>query len=150
MCGETCTDGVKPGKRWRLNQSLNYGYRPVVIVQNDVGNKFSPTTIVAAISTQIKTKAKLPTHYYLKAGNGLIHPSVVMLEQIRTIDKTRLEHYIGTLSEKEVCSMNHALAVSIDLPDLYLIANPTCRLLAGGIFASMEDVDSRDFGISIR
>ena len=47
------------------------GYRPVVIIQNNVGNKFSPTTIVAAISTQIKTKAKLPTHYYLKAGNSL-------------------------------------------------------------------------------
>ena len=91
------------------------GYRPVVIIQNDVGNRHSPTTIVAAISTQIKTKAKLPTHYFLRAGNGLLHPSVVMLEQIRTIDKTRLEHYIGTLSEKEVCGMNHALAVSIGL-----------------------------------
>lgn len=107
------------------------GYRPVVIVQNDVGNKFSPTTIVAAISTQIKTKAKLPTHYYLKAGNGLLHPSVVMLEQIRTIDKTRLEHYIGTLSEKEICGMNHALAVSIGLipatsPKIKLCLCRTC------------------------
>ena len=65
------------------------GYRPVVIIQNDVGNRHSPTTIVAAISTRIGTKAKLPTHYHLGSENGLSQPSMVMLEQIRTIDKKR-------------------------------------------------------------
>lgn len=107
------------------------GYRPVVIIQNDVGNKYSPTTIVAAISTQIKTKAKLPTHYNLAPGNGLIQPSIVMLEQIRTIDKTRLEHYIGTLPEKEICGLNRALAISIGLiptafPKIKLCLCRTC------------------------
>lgn len=91
------------------------GYRPVVIIQNDVGNKHSPTTIVAAISTQIKTKATLPTHYHLKLGNGLVQPSMVMLEQIRTIDKSRMGQYIGKLSDEEVKGLNHALAISIGL-----------------------------------
>lgn len=91
------------------------GYRPVVIIQNDVGNKYSPTTIVAAISTQIKTKAKLPTHCNLQQGNDLVQPSIIMLEQIRTLDKTRLVQYIGKLSEKEIQNLNHALAISIGL-----------------------------------
>ena len=91
------------------------GYRPVVIIQNDVGNKHSPTTIVAAISTQIRTKANLPTHYHLKPGNGLVQPSMVMLEQIRTVDKTRLAQYIGKLSDEEINGLNHALAISIGL-----------------------------------
>lgn len=91
------------------------GYRPVVIIQNDVGNRHSPTTIVAAISTQIKTKAKLPTHYHLQTGNGLVHPSMVMLEQLRTIDKSRLVQYIGKLSTDDIKGLNHALAISIGL-----------------------------------
>lgn len=91
------------------------GYRPVVIIQNDVGNRHSPTTIVAAISTQIKTKAKLLTHYNLQPGSGLVQPSMVMLEQIRTIDKTRLVQYIGRLSESNIQGLNHALAISIGL-----------------------------------
>lgn len=91
------------------------GYRPVVIIQNDVGNRHSPTTIVAAISTQIKTKAKLPTHYNLEPGNGLEQPSMVMLEQIRTIAKARLVQFIGKLSDREINGINLALAISIGL-----------------------------------
>lgn len=91
------------------------GYRPVVVIQNDVGNKHSPTTIVAAISTQIKTKAKLPTHFYVSPACGLAQPSIIMLEQIRTIDKTRLDKYIGKLSPAEITGLNHALAISIGL-----------------------------------
>lgn len=91
------------------------GYRPVVIIQNDVGNRHSPTTIVAAISTRIGTKAKLPTHYHLGSENGLSQPSMVMLEQIRTIDKKRLVQYIGILSETECRGLNHALAISVGL-----------------------------------
>lgn len=91
------------------------GKRPVVIIQNDVGNRHSPTTIVAAISTQVKTKANLPTHYYLKPGSGLVQASMVMLEQIRTIDKTRLSQYIGRLSQEDLQGINHALAISIGL-----------------------------------
>lgn len=91
------------------------GYRPVVVIQNDVGNKHSPTTIVAAISTQIKTKAKLPTHFHVSPACGLAQPSIIMLEQIRTIDKTRLDKYIGKLSPGEITGLNHALAISIEL-----------------------------------
>ena len=60
------------------------GTRPVVIIQNNVGNKYSPTVIIAAITSKANIKAKLPTHYYLDAGNGLTQPSLVLLEQIRT------------------------------------------------------------------
>lgn len=91
------------------------GYRPVVVIQNDVGNKHSPTTIVAAISTQIKTKAKLPTHFHVSPACGLAQPSIIMLEQIRTIDKARLEKYIGKLSPSDMKGLNHALAISIGL-----------------------------------
>ena len=78
------------------------GYRPVVIIQNNTGNKYSPTVIVAAISSKVDAKAKLPTHYLLKAESGLELPSLVLLEQLRTIDKKRLETYIGRLEEKHI------------------------------------------------
>jgi mRNA interferase MazF len=74
------------------------GRRPVVIIQNNIGNKHSPTVIIAAISSKVGVKAKLPTHYYIGTENGLELPSVVLLEQLRTIDKRRLEEYIGRLS----------------------------------------------------
>ncbi len=91
------------------------GIRPVVIIQNNVGNKHSPTVIVAAITSKTHVKAKLPTHYYIDAGNGLERPSIVLLEQIRTIDKRRLSGYIGRLDEKHIRGINHALAISIGL-----------------------------------
>ena len=91
------------------------GTRPVVIIQNNVGNKHSPTVIIAAVTSKANVKAKLPTHYYLDAGNGLAQPSLVLLEQIRTIDKQRLSGYIGRLDEKHIRGINHALAVSIGL-----------------------------------
>jgi len=67
------------------------GHRPVVIIQNDVGNKYSPTVIVASISSRISGKSKLPTHYYINAEDGLREPSIVLLEQIRTITSTVLD-----------------------------------------------------------
>lgn len=91
------------------------GYRPVVIIQNNVGNKHSPTVIIAAITSKVGVKPKLPTHYFINAENGLELPSVILLEQLRTIDKRRLEKYIGHLKKKHIDGMNHALAVSIDL-----------------------------------
>jgi mRNA interferase MazF len=76
------------------------GTRPVLIVQNDIGNKFSPNTIVAAITSQI-SKAKLPTHVELPAKRcGLARDSVVLLEQIRTIDKNRLKEKVGSIDEE--------------------------------------------------
>ena len=95
--------------------SEQQGNRPVVIIQNDVGNRHSPTVIVAAISSKVGVKAKLPTHYYMEAGSGLVQPSIVLLEQIRTIDKRRLSNYIGKLDERHIHGINHALAISIGL-----------------------------------
>ncbi len=91
------------------------GYRPVVIIQNNVGNKYSPTVIVAAITSKADMKPHLPTHYYLNGEDGLEIPSIILLEQLRTIDKSRLDGYIGHLSKEHIAGMAHALAVSIDL-----------------------------------
>lgn len=93
------------------------GYRPVVIIQNNVGNRHSPTVIVAAISSRTATKSKLPTHYYIGTECGLEQPSIVLLEQLRTIDKRRLNNFVGRLSAGQITEMNHALAISIDLID---------------------------------
>ena len=66
------------------------GYRPVVIIQNNVGNKHSPTVIIASVTSKTDAKPKLPTHYYINAEDGLELPSIVLLEQLRTVDKRRL------------------------------------------------------------
>lgn len=88
------------------------GVRPVLIVQNDIGNKYSPTVIVAAITSQIN-KAKIPTHIELHSSCGLAKDSVLLLEQIRTLDKRRLKEKIGSLSDKCMKSVNEALLISL-------------------------------------
>ena len=91
------------------------GVRPVLIVQNDVGNRFSPTVIAAAITSQ-QSKAKLPTHIQLGADNcGLLKDSVVLLEQIRTIDKRRLKEKMGRLDEPAMNQVDHAITISFGL-----------------------------------
>lgn len=91
------------------------GYRPVVIVQNDVGNLHSPTVIVASITSKTDARAKLPTHHYLGASCGLERPSVILTEQLDTLDKRRLEKHVGFLDNRHLRGMNHALAVSVGL-----------------------------------
>ncbi len=91
------------------------GYRPVLIIQNNTGNKHSNTVIAAIITSRISTKAKLPTHAPIKAQQGLGHDSLVLLEQIRTIDKIRLKEYIGTLDDEAINRVDKALAVSMGL-----------------------------------
>lgn len=91
------------------------GYRPVLIIQNDVGNKFSSTIIVATITSRVGIKAKLPTHYFINTEDGLQAPSIILLEQIRTIDKKRLDSYIGHLSQKNINGVNEALLISVGL-----------------------------------
>lgn len=76
------------------------GVRPVLILQNNKGNKYSPTTIVASITSRVGTKKYLPTHFYLPDGLGLKYRSIVLLEQIRVIDKCRLIHKVGQLSPR--------------------------------------------------
>lgn len=91
------------------------GVRPVLIVQNDVGNKFSPTVIAAAITSQ-RDKANLPTHIEINAGKtGLMKDSVVLLEQVRTIDKHRLKERMGTLDEHAMNKVNQAISISFGL-----------------------------------
>ena len=91
------------------------GVRPVLIVQNDVGNKHSPTVIAAAITSQ-REKAKLPTHIELRATScGLSRDSVVLLEQIRTIDKRRLKERMGELDASSMSQVNNALEISFGL-----------------------------------
>jgi len=94
------------------------GIRPVLVVQNDIGNQYSPTTIVLAITSQIN-KAKLPTHVELKAEKfGLDKDSVILGEQIRTIDKARLKQRIAFLDDELMAKVNQALEISVGLQDL--------------------------------
>ena len=91
------------------------GLRPVLIVQNDVGNKYSPTVIAAAITSRMG-KAKLPTHIDVTGdGAGLAKDSVILLEQIRTIDKTRLKEKMGHLDDDTMRGVNTAISVSFGL-----------------------------------
>ena len=91
------------------------GLRPVLIVQNDIGNRYSPTVIAAAITSRM-TKSKLPTHIDLTADNvGLAKDSVILLEQIRTIDKTRLKEKMGHLDDGLMQNVNNAITVSFGL-----------------------------------
>lgn len=94
------------------------GIRPVLVVQNDIGNKYSPTVIAAAITSQIN-KAKLPTHIEISAQEyGLLKDSVILMEQIRTIDKKRLREKIGRLDDELMDKVNEALTISFGLADI--------------------------------
>lgn len=89
------------------------GIRPILIVQNDTGNKYSPTVIAAAVTSKM-TKAKLPTHIEITANEfGLVKDSVILLEQIRTLDKKRLKEKIGELSDTKMKKVNTALLISL-------------------------------------
>lgn len=89
------------------------GIRPVLVVQNDVGNKYSPTVIAAAVTSKIN-KAKLPTHIELPSQNyGLAKDSVILLEQIRTLDKRRLKERIGELNETTMSMVDKAILISL-------------------------------------
>ncbi len=94
------------------------GVRPVLVIQNDVGNRYSPTVIVAAITSKI-AKAKLPTHVEINAEEGKLEKdSVILLEQIRTIDKKRLQRQITHLEDEVIDKVNEALEISLGLIDL--------------------------------
>ncbi|HEX3033177.1 MAG TPA: type II toxin-antitoxin system PemK/MazF family toxin [Bacillota bacterium] len=94
------------------------GTRPVLVLQNDIGNQYSPTTIVAAITSQI-SKAKLPTHVEVKAAaGGLERDSVILLEQVRTIDKSRLKEKVTTLDNETMQKVARALEISLGLIDI--------------------------------
>ena len=91
------------------------GIRPVLIIQNDIGNRYSPTVIAAAITSQ-RDKTKLPTHISVEANDcGLAKDSIVLLEQVRTIDKQRLREKMGSLDDTSMVMVDKALSVSFGL-----------------------------------
>ena len=92
------------------------GVRPVLIIQHDIGNRHSPTVICAAITSRMN-KAKLPTHIEIEASAyGIVRDSVILLEQLRTIDKRRLKDKICHLTPEQLALVNEALKISLDLP----------------------------------
>lgn len=91
------------------------GFRPVLVIQNDIGNKYSPAVIISAITSQIQ-KARLPTHVELPAQfSGLDRDSVVLAEQVRTIDKRRLKRHVSHLEDDIMAKVDEALAISVGL-----------------------------------
>lgn len=95
------------------------GVRPVVILQNDLGNQHSPTVIIAPITKQRAGKEALPAHCLIGPESGLRLPSVILLEQLRTIDKCRLRVHLGRLGEKQLPAINAAIAISLGLRGSY-------------------------------
>lgn len=91
------------------------GVRPVVVIQNNTGNKHAPTLVVATITAKTRKKAKQPTHYLIRNNPALSRPSLVLLEQLRTIDKQRIIKYLGRVTRKEMRGVDAALRVSLDL-----------------------------------
>ena len=110
------------------------GVRPVLVIQNNTGNHFSPTVIIAPITSQLK-KNSLPTHVTLPTGNGLPEQSMVLLEQIRTVDRNRIGQYISTVDDETMAAIDAAICVSLALEpvkerrrtdDLLLCLCPSC------------------------
>ena len=95
--------------------SEQMGTRPVLILQNNVGNHFARTVIVAPITSRIHTKSKIPTHSYIGMIGSMKYPSVVMLEQLRTLDKRRLRERAGRIPEDDMRRVDEALGVSMGL-----------------------------------
>lgn len=91
------------------------GSRPVVVIQNNSGNRHAPTLIVAMITSKTSKNGQLPTHYLLKENPALDEPSVVLLEQLRTIDKRRVREYLGRTSKGEMLAIDKALVKSLSL-----------------------------------
>ena len=102
-------------------QALSYcgseqgGIRPVLVLQNNTGNFYCPTLIVAPLTARRSKKPNQPTHDHLKGVRGMDSPSVVLLEQIKTIDKRRIRSYIGKLSREQMDGVNEAIEISLGL-----------------------------------
>lgn len=90
------------------------GTRPVVIIQNDIGNKYSPTVLVAPLTSKIKSKPNLPTHVLVKSEH-IKHNSIVLLEQIRVLDKSRLISYVDTLTKEEIKKLDIGIIKSFNI-----------------------------------
>ena len=91
------------------------GIRPVIVIQNDTGNRYSPTLIVATVTTKIRKKENMPTHLLIRDNPAFKEASVVQLEQIRTIDKSRLKQKMGSLPPEKIEAVDMAIKVSLGL-----------------------------------
>ena len=91
------------------------GKRPVIVIQNNTGNKFAPTVIVAAVTSKVSKKPNQPTHVLIEQNPAFSRPSVVLLEQIFTIDKERIQWLLGQTTPDEMYQINEALMNSLDL-----------------------------------
>lgn len=120
--------------------SLYTGVRPILIVQNNVGNKYSPTTIIAPITSRL-TKAKLPTHIEIGRESGVDKPSVVTLEQLITINKCDLGDYIGIVPFEKVCEIDRALIISGGINIQNQITNVIDRERIKNLISSIKDTD---------
>ena len=94
------------------------GTRPVIVIQNDTGNKHSPTLIVATVTTRIRKKENMPTHLLIKDNPAFREASVVQLEQIRTIDKCRIDNYLGKVTPHDMVAIEKALSISLAMEQL--------------------------------
>ena len=94
------------------------GTRPVIVIQNDTGNKHSPTLIVATVTTRIRKKENMPTHLLIKDNPAFREASVVQLEQIRTSDKGRIDNYLGEVTPHEMVAIEKALSISLAMEQL--------------------------------
>ena len=97
--------------------SAQGGTSPVVIVQNDIGNKFANTVIIVPLTKKIDRKVKLPTHIVIKKFKGIKYDSTALTEQVRVIDKRRLIRKVGVLQEKTIKKLNKALAIAIGIKE---------------------------------
>ena len=110
---------IKRGQIWYCDLSPvvgseQGGLRPVLIIQNDIGNRYSPT-VIGAVITSRKTKANLPTHIWLNSECGLPKESMVECEQVRTLDKKRLKDFMGQVSEEVMQEIDKGLKISFAL-----------------------------------
>lgn len=94
------------------------GVRPVVVIQNNTGNKYSPTLIVATVTTKIHKKSNMPTHLVIRNNPAFKEASIIQLEQLRTIDKRRIDNYLGKVTMKEMEKIEKALAISLAMERL--------------------------------
>lgn len=101
-----------------LYNIIKGGIRPVIVIQNDTGNKHAPTLIVATVTTRIHKKANMPTHFVIYDNPAFKEASVVQLEQIRTIDKSRIDNYLGKVTPREMVAIEKALSVSLAMEQL--------------------------------
>lgn len=121
-------NGVKKGNIYyaKLDPiigSEQNGTRPVVVIQNDLGNKYSPTVLIAPITSKVYSKPNLPTHVIIRKNGKITHDSIILLEQIRVLDKTRLNSYLCTLSPYQIEQVDKALINTFDIDIIKYLSN---------------------------